>query len=188
MFKNMKSLLLGLVVLSFMVGCAGGHPRPSHKPKQPPISADAKKVYISSKAIYNGPIAQNIKSECRIDSQVMTWIKKYSAKKNIDVIIDGKPKENDTVLKIDIIDAMSAGNAAVGHNKYVVISGKLYEGKKLKSSFKAARRSGGGYFVGAYRSSCSVLGSCAKTLGRDTSSWLVNPVNNEKIGDTYLIK
>jgi len=184
MFKNIKSLLMGLVVLSFMVGCGGGEPS---TPQKAEVSADAKTIYISSKAKYDGPIAQNIKSECSIDSQVMTWIQKYAAKHNINVIINGKPKANDTVLKVSIIDAISSGNAGMGHNKYVVISGKLYKGKKLKSSFKAARRSGGGYF-GAYRSSCSVLGSCAKTLGRDTAGWLVNPINKSKLGDDYLIR
>ncbi len=184
MFKNIKSLLVGLVVIFFMVGCGGGE---LSAPEKSSVSADAKTVYISSKAKYDGPIAPNIKAECSIDSQVMTWIQKYAAKHNINVVINGKPKANDTVLKIYIIDAISAGNAGMGHNKYVTIYGKLYEGKKLKSSFKAARRSGGGYF-GAYRSSCSVLGSCAKTLGRDTAGWLANPINKSKLGDSYLIK
>jgi hypothetical protein len=187
MFKNIKSLLMGLVVLSFMVGCGGGEPNAPEKSTASTVSADAKTVYISSKAKYEGPIAPNIRSECAIDSQVMTWIQKYAANHNINVVINGKPKASDTVLKISIIDAISAGNAGMGHNKYVTISGKLYKGKKLQSSFKAARRSGGGYF-GAYRSSCSVLGSCAKTLGRDTAGWLVNPINKSKLGDTYLIK
>jgi len=177
-------LLLSLVVSLFVVGCGGSKPS---APAKSVVSANAKTVYISSKAVYKGPIAPNIKSECTIDSQVMTWIQKYGATHNINVVINGKPKAHDTVLKIYIIDAMSAGNAGMGHNKYVTISGKLYKGKKLKATFKAARRSGGGYF-GAYRSSCSVLGSCAKTLGRDTAAWLANPVNKSKLGDAYLIK
>ncbi len=189
MFRNLKSLLLGLVVLSLIVGC-GGPPRPgfSKKPQKTTLSADAQTIYISSKASYDGPIADNIKAECKIDSQVVDFIQSYASKHNINVVIDGKPKSTDTVLKISIIDAISGRAMGFGgHNKYVVISGKLYNGKKLKSSFKAARRSGGGYF-GSYRSSCSVLGSCAKTLGRDTADWLANPTDGAKLGDDYLIK
>lgn len=186
MFRNIKSVLMGLFVVSLMIGC-GGPPTPGSSEKAVVLSADAKTVYVSSKATFKGPIAPNIKSECQIDSQVMTWIKNYSAKHNINVIIGAKPKAADTVLKITITDAMSTGNAAVGHNKYVTISGKLYKGKKLQSSFKASRRSGGGYF-GGYRGSCSVLGSCAKTLGRDTALWLANPIDKSRLGDAYLIK
>lgn len=186
MFRNIKSVLMGLVVVSLMIGC-GGPPTPgSSEKKEVVLSPDAKTIYVTSKATFTGAIAPNIKSECQIDSQVMTWIKNYSAKHNINVIIDGKPKATDSVLKISITDAVSSGNMAVGHNKFIVISGKLYKGKKLTSSFKAARRSGGGYF-GGYRSSCSVLGSCAKTLGKDTALWLVNPINKSKLGDAYLI-
>ncbi len=185
MFRNVKSLFIGLVAIAFMVGCGGA--RPGTADKSVVLSANAQTVYISSKATYTGPIAPNIKSECQIDSQVMTWIKKYGAQHNINVVINGKPKSTDMVLKISIVDAVSSGNAAVGHNKFVTISGKLYKGKKLTSSFKASRRSGGGYF-GGYRGSCSVLGSCAKTLGRDTASWLVNPIDKSRLGDAYLIK
>ncbi|MCD6433261.1 MAG: hypothetical protein J7L21_04395 [Sulfurimonas sp.] len=186
MFRNIKSVLMGLVVISLMVGC-GGPPAPSSSEKNVVLSSDAKTVYINSKATFTGAVASNIKAECQIDTQVMTWIKNYSAKHNINVIIGGKPSATESVLKISITDAVSSGNMAVGHNKFITISGKLYKGKKLTSSFKASRRSGGGYF-GGYRGSCSVLGSCAKTLGKDTALWLANPIDKSRLGDAYLIK
>ncbi len=188
MLRNIKSLFVGLLAIAFMVGC-DGPPRPGApaKVQVAEVSTDASTIYVSSKATYDGAIAPNIKSECNIDTQVMEHIKIYASKNNINVIIDSNPKSSDKVLKISIIDAVSSGNAGIGHNKYVTISGKLYKGSKLESSFKASRRSGGGYF-GGYKGSCSVLGSCAKTLGKDTAGWLVNPVNNAKLGDAYLIK
>ena len=190
MFKNVKVIVLALIALSFIAGCAGP-PRPGHHSEETSanVSADAKTIYIDSKAIYAGKqIAQNIKNECTIDSQIMHFIKAYAADNNIRVIVNGKPKANDTVLKISIIDAVSArGMGYGGHNKYIIIKGKLYKGNKLQSTFTAARRSGGGYF-GMYRTSCSVLGSCAKTLGKDTARWLVHPTNNAKLGDIFLIQ
>jgi len=182
MFKNIKSLFVGLIILSFMVGCGGGKPAPAQA-----TSKNAKTVYINAKAPYARIIAPNITKECSINTEVIQWIQRYAAKQNINVVVGGKPKANDLVLKVEIIDAISAGNAAIGHNKYVIIKGKLYKGKKLQATFKAARRSGGGYF-GVYRSSCSVLGSCTKTLGKDTALWLANPVNKAKLGDAYLIR
>jgi len=188
MFKNVKTLLLATITIALIAGC-DGPPRPGHKAEPVKVSADAKTVYVSSKATYTGKqIAQNIKDECKIDSQVMDFIKVYAAKRNIDVIIDGTPKASDTVLKISIVDAISGrGMGYGGHNKYIIIKGNLYKGKKLQSSFTAARKSGGGYF-GMYRSSCSVLGSCAKTLGRDSADWLVTPTKNAKLGDLFLIQ
>jgi hypothetical protein len=196
MFKNIKTLLLVATTIALIAGC-DGPPRPGHRPghriehkaQAAKVNADAQKIYVSSKATFAGKqIAQNIKDECSIDSQVMNFIKVYASHNNIDVIVDGKPKSSDTVLKISIIDAISARGAGFGgHNKYIVIKGKLYKGKKLQSSFTAARMSGGGYF-GMYRNSCSVLGSCAKTLGRDTASWLVTPTKNAQLGDTFLIQ
>jgi len=187
MSKFFKSFILGIVVVSFFVGCGGAKPAPAKKGSVATKNVHGKTVYISSRATYSNNVPPNIKAECSIDTQLMTWIQRYAAKRNINVIIDGKPKANDLVLKVRITDAISAGHAGIGHNKYVVISGKLYKGKKLKASFKAARRSGGGYF-GMYRSSCSVLGSCVKTLGKDTAYWLENPTNNARLGDTYLIR
>ena len=186
MLKSIKYILAGLMVTVFMVGCGGAKPQTKGKVTQA-INPNAKTVYVSSKATFTGKIAQNIKDECKIDSQVMEWLQKYAVKKNINIVMNSKPKATDLVLKISITDAISQRMGPMGHNKNVIISGKLYKGKKLISSFKAARRSGGGYF-GGYRSSCSVLGSCAKTLGKDTAGWLVNPTNNAILGDVYLIQ
>ncbi len=186
MFKYLKLLLVGLVSVGLMSGCIGGTPAPEGKVNASEIGVDAKVVFINTKAKYDGKIADNIKTECKIDSQVMEFIKIYAAKHKINVVINGKPKSDDLVLEVSITDALSSGGG-MGHNKYIVISGKLYKGEVLESSFKAARRSGGGYF-GMYRNSCSVLGSCAKTLGKDTAAWLNNPVKDAKLGDLYLIK
>lgn len=190
MFRSVKSIFMGIILIAFMFGCQGP-PRPGapRTVSASEVSKDAKTIYVSSKAVYEGKqIASNIKAECQIDSQIMNFIKVYASKNNMNVIIDGKPKATDSVLKISILDAVSARAMGFGgHNKYIVISGKLYDGNKLTSSFKAARRSGGGYF-GGYRSSCSVLGSCAKTLGRDTADWLITPTKNAKLGDDYLIQ
>ncbi len=196
MLKYIKYLLASLFVIALLDGC--GHAKPKVNDKIQEAKKQQKRVkkvkdttletiYVDTKAKYTGRIAQNIKDECKIDSQVIEWIKRYSAKNHIKIIVGGKPKATDKVLKISITDAMSQRMGPMGHYKYVVISGKLYKGKKLISSFKAGRQSGGGYF-GGYRNSCSVLGSCAKTLGKDTSKWLKNPKNNALYGDIHLIK
>jgi len=173
---------MGLVVISIMVGCGGAK---NSVPAKNVVKGQT--LHISSKAKYEGDIAENILKECTIDTQVMKYIKAYSAKQGFNVVVDGKPKANENVLKVSITDAVSSRSGYRGHNKYVTISGKLYKGNKLEASFKGARKSGGGMF-GAYKGSCAVLNGCTKTIGRDTARWLSDPKNNAKLGDAYLIK
>jgi len=95
--------------------------------------------------------------------------------KNIDV---SKGK----VLEVVISDAISGGNAFIGHRKYVAVEGTLYEDGKKVASFTGGRYSGGGA-LGGYKGSCSVLGRCTKALGKDIAGWLKNPEDGASLGD-----
>ena len=151
------------------------------------ISLSGKTIYIKSMAPYStsSAIAQNIKTECRLNKQVVDFIVKYSANSGVNVVVknDISPKEFE--LKIQIDGAVSQGSAMIGHRKSVVISGKIVKGNKEFYSFKAGRISGGGFF-GAYKGSCSVLSRSANTLGKDTATWLSSPYNDAVLGDGYL--
>jgi hypothetical protein len=132
-------------------------------------------------------VKANIKQECTLPEALAKDIAKYAAEQGLNVVVKDKIKPNEYELKVQIEEAISAGNAAIGHNKYVVISGSIVKGETRYYSFDAARLSGGGYF-GAYRSSCSVLGGIARRLGKDTALWLSNPYNGAELGDTQLIR
>ena len=187
MFRNVKSLFIALVAITLMFGCQGP-PRPGGPGRLSSVSEDAKTVYVSSRATYSNSVASNIKTECAIDSQVIQQLRIYASKHNIKIVIDGQPKPTDSVLKLSITEA----DTLSGLSKYVVISGELFKGNKLESSFKAARQSNGAARLGfrrqAFAGACNVLGNCVRTLGRDTASWIVDPVNNAKLGDIHLIK
>lgn len=186
MVKNIKLVFIGLLGVAFLVGCNGNSPAVPHS--KAAKSTGEKTVYVDAKASYSSAVPKNIRKECRINTQVVKFTKSYAKKHHINVVINGKHSARATVLKLRITNAVSERKFGYGtHNKYVVLSGKLYKDGRLQASFKAARKSNGGYF-GGYRSSCSVLGSCAKSLGRDTAGWLTHPVNHAKLGDTYLIK
>ncbi|SFV55518.1 hypothetical protein MNB_SV-8-342 [hydrothermal vent metagenome] len=186
MFKNFKLFFIGLTGLAFLVGCNGNSPATPHS--KAAKNTGERTVYVDAKASYDSKVPRNIRKECHINTQVVKFTKSYAKKHHINVIVNGKHRADATVLKLRITNAVSERKFGYGtHNKYVVLSGKLYKSGKLHASFRAARKSNGGYF-GGYRSSCSVLGSCAKSLGRDTAEWLTHPVNHAKLGDTYLIK
>ena len=154
------------------------------------------KLNLNGKTIYIKPmvrfaprsrVASNIKTECTLPKALADSIVEYSANSGVNVVFKNHIKPNELELKVQIEEAISAGNAAIGHNKFVVISGGVVKGKTKYYSFDAARRSGGGYW-GAYRSSCSVLGRIARALGKDVAHWLANPYDKAMMGDTQFIR
>lgn len=148
-----------------------------------------KTIYIRPSIVYTerSRVSTAIKQECTIPQALSENIVKKALDQGINIEVKNNIQANDIELKIEILDAVSAGNAAIGHNKFMIIEGSLVKGKTKYSSFKAARLSGGGYF-GAYRSSCSVLGRITKALGQDTAAWLIDPFDGARLGDVQLIR
>jgi hypothetical protein len=171
-------------------------PETSTKMVKTKVYKKGAKLNLSGKTIYIHPmvkfaprshVASNIKTECTLPKALADSIVEYSANSGVSVVFKNHIKPNELELKVQIEEAISAGNAAIGHNKFVVISGGVVKGKTRYYSFDAARRSGGGYW-GAYRSSCSVLGRIAKALGKDVAHWLASPYDGAMMGDTQFIR
>lgn len=153
------------------------------------LSLQGKTIYIKPMVTFSARsnVAANIKTECTLPQAISDNIVKFATQRGINIESKNTIGKNDLELKIQIESAISAGNAGIGHNKYVTISGAIVKGDITYYTFDAARLSGGGYF-GVYRSSCSVLGSIAKSLGRDVGTWLSDPYNGAMLGDTQLIR
>lgn len=129
-------------------------------------------------------IAGNIKHDCHLPKKLSDFIKTYADSYHVPLELKPTVSSSDPgrVLVIEITDAMSAGNAFIGHRKYTQIAGKLYQDGKAIGSFEASRNSGGGAFAG-FKSSCAVLGRTVKVLGRDVANWLKAPAMNSMLGD-----
>jgi hypothetical protein len=129
-------------------------------------------------------IALNIRQECHITTQLSEFTQSYGKGQGIDVVrtpkLDVKGKGRN--LQIEITEAVSQGNAFIGHRKYTAIEGTLYDSGNKVSGFTAARVSGGGFF-GGYKGSCSVLGRTVETLGKDVAAWLKSPIDGAHLGD-----
>ena len=153
------------------------------------IDLNGKTIYIKAMVQFspNSRVKANIKQECTLQDAVASDIVKSAASQGLNIVVKNSIKPNELELKVQIENAVSAGNAAIGHSKYVVISGAIVKGKTKYYSFDAARLSGGGYF-GAYRSSCSVLGGISRRLGKDVAGWLQNPYDRAELGDVQLIR
>ena len=167
----------------FMAACGGG----TNGDSSPALANPSIKAPIQIQNIIpysrGNHIASNIKTECPLSSQLSEFIEQYGNKNGM-TIVRGKPssKTKGHVLLVEITDAISSGNAFIGHRKFVSIKGTLYNNGKKLAGFNARRNSMGGFW-GAYKSSCSVLGRTVNALGNDVALWLHSPVDGVHLGD-----
>ncbi len=191
MFKNVKTIIIALLAIAIVAGCQGP-PRPGMNrggaDRASTVSETAKVVYLDSKATFGDTVSPDA-MQCPIDAQVMKHIQIFASKQNIKVILNGKPGPTDTILKISITEVVSFD----GMSQSMVISGTLSEAGNIIASYKAARQSSGSSRGFGYRRGyaggnvCTTLNYCAKTLGKDTASWMVNPIDGAMLGDVDLI-
>ena len=163
-----------ILTLSFFLASCGGDANTKPTSQNPALpAATAISIQTEIPFIKDNHVAQNIKDECRIPTQLSEFIKLYAEKKDIKVERKDKVSKDDAgeVLVVEIMDSVSSGNAFIGHNKFTRIKGELYKEGQIIASFEGQRRSGGGY-GGGWKGSCSVLGRTVKALGKDVSKFL----------------
>jgi len=188
----MNKLLLMVVAVFMVVGCKTGGSS-NVEPKVEAASAKmavkmsskgAIKVQSISAYAKNNKIRANIKDECKLDVKLPKFVQSFATSNGINVQLIDKVTSSTKgkALVIEIVDAVSQGNAFIGHRKFTKVKGTLYENGKMKAGFTGGRFSGGGFF-GVYKGSCSVLGRTVKTIGKDVAGWLKNPVDGAELGD-----
>ena len=123
-------------------------------------------------------------NDCDLNTKLLQFITSSATDNgfSIELTEDAAGKSDGDVLHVEIKDAVSSGNAFIGHRKFTFIKGSLSRSGSEIASFAASRNSGGGAFAG-YKSSCAVLGRTVKTLGKDVADWLKNPTMNAKLGN-----
>ena len=126
-------------------------------------------------------ISQAVKQECALGDELADSVKEY-ATEPVEFTAGEPDMSQGRVLKLEIVDAVSMGNAFIGHQKSTRVRGALYQDGQKVASFKARRNSMGGAFAG-FKGSCSVLGRTIKVLGQDIGKWLRSPVDGINLGD-----
>lgn len=129
-------------------------------------------------------IASNIKEECKLTTELPDFVAEFAQQHGVTVTFANAvtAQTPGRVLEMQITDAVSQGNAWMGHHKSTTVAGKLYQDGKLVGSFLGKRNSMGGMFAG-YKGSCSVLGRTVKALGEDIGAWLAAPTMDARLGD-----
>ena len=133
-------------------------------------------IKISAVTPYHDPtiIATNIVEECtQLGGKLAKFLNTYATKYGVEteLVENADPSGGGRVLVVKITNAISGGNAFLGHRKSMSVKAELFKNGKSVEYVNFTRDSGGG-FGGAYKGSCSVLGRCTKALGRDVAKWL----------------
>lgn len=140
--------------------------------KQTPYSEDA-------------DVQPKVRESCTaLNGQLPTFIEEFSKTSGVEVVlVDSIDIEAEgRVLKLELVEAVSMGNAFMGHHKYTKVRGTLFENGAVVADFRGRRNSMGGFAAG-YKGSCSVLGRTVKALGKDIAVWLKSPVDDAQLGD-----
>jgi len=132
----------------------------------------------------DGEVSAKIREECKIDEQLADFLQEFAKKEGIEVGFSQGPvdRAKGRVLDLRITNAISMGNAFMGHQKSTSVAGTLYEGGRKVAAFKARRQSMGGAF-GGYKGSCAVLGRTVKVIAQDVAGWLKSPADGAELGD-----
>jgi len=151
------------------------------------LADDAGQSMIVTEVKYadDASVPPAVRNECKLDIELASWIKTYADELKTPVTVAGSDAATPTgrVLKVKITNVLGAGGGAYSGAKSVQVKGELREGDKVIATFSGSRHSGGGAFAG-FKGTCSIMGRCVKTLGKDIALWLKNPFTDARLGDS----
>ncbi len=183
---------VGLAVISglFVVGSLGCLPGSTSNVKSTPeakqaasSTSTAGSVQLASSIPYagNANISGKVKDECKLDTQLASFIKSNEASV---VLTDESLSEKSSgkVLLLEITNVQATGGGAWSGPKSVSVAGKLFDNGKQVGDFTASRYTTGGAF-GGFKGTCALVGRCVKSLGKDIGQWLKNPAPGSSLGN-----
>jgi hypothetical protein len=150
-----------------------------------PLQAQQVVMARSTPYAEDADVSRKVREECtKLPTQLPAYTREFGAEFGVDIDLadDIAIDAPGRVLHVEIDEAVSMGNAFIGHRKYSQVRGTLYEDGAAVASFAAMRASMGGAFAG-YKGSCSVLGRTIKALGKDIAQWLKDPEDGAELGD-----
>ncbi|MBM0107117.1 hypothetical protein JM946_20470 [Steroidobacter sp. S1-65] len=149
-------------------------------------SPPADTVFISKSAPFldEGLIAKNIIEECGLPESQIKLLREKAEKSGVSLSENEAAVAGMTgkVLALETTNAISSGNAFVGHRKQVAVRGKLFDNGAEIGNFLAIRNSMGGIGAG-FIGSCAVLYRCQGAIAEDILKWLKNPIKDARLGD-----
>ncbi|MCK5871216.1 MAG: hypothetical protein KAG26_00195 [Methylococcales bacterium] len=143
-------------------------------------TTNSSKNLVIKTIVFSQPdaIRTAIKNECVLPEKLASFIKKYLNDQYTVV----ENSVNSDVLEVQITQVHGLGGSVWSGPKWVQVKGELKRGGKVIADFKAKRITGGGAF-GYMKGTCSILGRCIHTLGKDIATWLKSPTKKALLGN-----
>ncbi len=147
-------------------------------------ASDKPTIYVETKAAYTdeSTIARGV-LECGLPERQVKSLIDAGTGHGYNIVSNDEAAnaKKGRVLKINLVDAISSGNAFIGHHKVVKVRGVLFENGKEVGTFAGSRSSRGGFGAG-FKGSCAVLERCVDALAEDVAAWLEKPTET-RIGE-----
>ena len=134
----------------------------------------------------NLQVPDAIRADCQLDSKVIDFIESSAGADfdRIALVDEATSTTAGRTLAVTITGLSGEGGGAWSGPKHLTIAGTLWKDGRVAGTFTAHRVTSGG-IGGAYRGTCSLLGRCARALGKDVAAWLRNPTMDAKLGDEH---
>ncbi len=173
--KLFKLLLITLLLSA----CVSNSPKQNVAAENTATSVAGKDLVIKT-IVFSNPdeIRSAIKNECMLVEKLTSFIED-NVKGAYNIVESSADAD---VLEVQISAVHGNSGGAWSGSKMVQIKGELKRKDGTATVFKAKRFSSGGAFA-QFKGTCSILGRCVKTLGKDVGQWLQEPVNNALLGD-----
>jgi len=174
-FRSQYGVVLPVVVLLFSALCIAL-----------PAFAGGGSVSIQKKAPFEEglDVTEAVKNECQLETKIIEFVEEF-AKGDFDKINLVDTVAADTpgkAVKVVITDVAGAKGGLWSGPKFVAIKATLWQDGKVAGTLSSRRSTSGGMY-GGYKGTCSLLGRCAKTLGKDVATWLKNPGMDVRVGE-----
>jgi len=163
---NLRSISLSLATLGLLVAGAAAA-------EGGPIKVAREISFAESSGVRDA-----VRDECKLQTKVTKFLAQYSTQ--VELVDD--PGGSKDRLELTISEVNAGGGGAWSGPKSMTVKGQLFQDGKPGPTFTASRYSGGGMFA-AYKGTCSIVGRCAKSIGKDISNWLENPTDDASLGD-----
>jgi hypothetical protein len=125
-----------------------------------------------------------VRDECQLETKIPDFTEEF-AKGAFDKIVMADSVSEKTpgkAVKITITDLAGTRGGIYSGPKFVSIKATLWQDGKVIGTLASSRSTSGGAW-GGYKGTCSLLGRCAKTLGKDVATWLKEPSMNARAGE-----
>ncbi|HUJ17483.1 MAG TPA: hypothetical protein VL197_05775 [Nitrospirota bacterium] len=153
-----------------------------------PFAASAENSVLSlqKSAHFSGDLSvpAAVRNDCQLETKVIDYIESFAGDEfgKVALVETASSATVGKALAITITGLSGEAGGAWSGPKHLSIAGTLWQDGTVIGTFTANRVTGGGAW-GMYRGTCSLLGRCARALGKDVAGWLKTPTLDAKLGD-----